>query len=58
MVDEAVKEEKPGKSRCKRSWAWRSMPAWPTFGKPSQEHDESKDGLGYIVRFFFIFVGF
>lgn len=24
--------------------------------KPSQEYDEFKDSLGYIVRFFFLFV--
>lgn len=29
---------------------WRSLPVWPTFGKPRQEHDEFKDSLGYTVR--------
>lgn len=54
----AVNEEKPRESRFKRSLVWRNMPVGPTFGKPRQGHDEFKDGLGYLVRFFFIFVGF
>lgn len=63
LIEEAMKGEKPklGESRYKKGvwcWVWRSMHVWPTFGKPRQEHGKFKDSLGYIVRFFFIFVGF
>lgn len=42
--------EKSGEFRCKRNWVGRCLPVFPAFGKPRQEHDEFKDGLGYIVR--------